>query len=70
MNRHSRLVFTRESPFSVDDSTVTLTFKPVSGGTLVNMHHVNHEDGWTAILAKLGSSLIQADQHSSNITMG
>ncbi|MEE9429175.1 MAG: SRPBCC domain-containing protein [Paracoccaceae bacterium] len=62
ITRHSRLVFTWESPFSVDDSTVTLTFKSVDGGTEVNLHHVrfadeesrgNHEGGWTAILGKL-----------------
>ena len=60
--RHSQLIFTWESPFSADDSTVTLTFKPVDGGTEVNLHHVkfpteesrdNHHGGWAAILAAL-----------------
>ncbi len=59
---HSRLVFTWESAMSVDDSTVTLTFKPVNGGTEVNLHQVkfqneemrnNHEDGWGHILEML-----------------
>ncbi len=59
---HKRLAFTWQSPFSVEGSTVTLTFKPVSGGTKVDLTHVkfpseesrdNHEKGWTAILAML-----------------
>lgn len=66
IDRHSRLVFTWESPMSVDDSTVTLTFTPVEGGTEVNLHHVkfqneqmrdNHEGGWVAILAKLDAAV-------------
>ena len=61
---HERIVFTWESPFSVDGSTVTLDFKPSGdGGTDVKLTHVkfasdearaNHEGGWTSILAKLG----------------
>ncbi|MFV2038012.1 MAG: SRPBCC domain-containing protein [Paracoccaceae bacterium] len=59
---HTRLVFSWESAMSVDGSIVTLTFKPVDGGTEVNLHHVkfrneemrdNHQGGWTAILGKL-----------------
>lgn len=59
---HERIVFTWESPFSVDDSTVTLTFDPVEGGTRVTLTHVrfpdkesrdNHEGGWNAILEAL-----------------
>jgi uncharacterized protein YndB with AHSA1/START domain len=62
IDRHTQLVFTWESPMSVDGSTVTLDFKPVEGGTEVNLHHVkfsneesrdNHQGGWAAILAKL-----------------
>lgn len=62
ISRHSQLVFTWQSPFSVDDSTVTLDFKPVDGGTEVSLHHVrftdeesrdNHKGGWAAIIAKL-----------------
>ena len=63
---HSRLVFTWESPMSIDGSTVTLTFKSVNGGTEVNLHHVkfqneemrgNHEGGWIAILGKLETAV-------------
>ena len=63
---HSRLVFTWESPYSVDDSTVTLTFAPVSDGTHVTLHHVrfkdaetrdNHNGGWTGILGALDAKL-------------
>ena len=59
---HERLVFTWQSPFSVEDSTVTLTFRDTGDGTEVTLHHVkfpseesrdNHDAGWTAILAKL-----------------
>ncbi len=62
ITRHSRLIFTWESPFSVDDSTVTLNFTPVENGTRIDLHHVkfideetraNHEGGWTTILGKL-----------------
>ena len=65
IDRHSQLVFTWESPFSTDGSTVTLDFKPVDGGTEVNLNHVkfpneesrdNHEGGWAAILAKLDAA--------------
>jgi len=63
---HSQLVFTWQSPFSVDDSTVTLDFKPVEGGTELNLHHVkfasqeardNHEGGWTSILGALDAAI-------------
>ncbi len=63
---HSRLVFTWESPFSTEDSTVTLDFTPQGGGTHVRLHHIrflseeardNHQGGWTAILAVLDTAL-------------
>lgn len=63
---HSRIVFTWESPFSVDDSTVTLTIAPSGSGTEITLHHVkfadeeqrdNHNGGWTSILAKLDDVL-------------
>ena len=66
INPHSRLVFTWESPYSVDDSTVTLTFAPVQDGTHVTLHHVrfkdaetrdNHNGGWTGILDALDAKL-------------
>ncbi len=64
---HDRIVFTWESPFSVDDSTVTLTFSSVEGGTHVTLHHVrfkdadtrdNHAGGWTGILESLDKALV------------
>ena len=63
---HSRLVFTWESPFSVDGSTVTLTLADAPGGTNVTLHHVrfpskesrdNHDKGWAAILAALAKTV-------------
>lgn len=63
---HSRIVFTWESPFSADDSTVTLDFAPDGTGTKVTLTHVrfvseesrdNHMGGWTAILAALDETL-------------
>ena len=66
INRHSRLVFTWESPFSVEGSTVTLDFAPVDGGTEVTLTHVkfpseesrdNHLGGWDGILGALDGAL-------------
>ncbi|WP_380053666.1 SRPBCC domain-containing protein [Falsihalocynthiibacter sp. SS001] len=63
---HERLVFTWESPVSVEDSTVTLTFEPVETGTHVTLTHVrfmdeekrsNHEGGWARILSSMDSAL-------------
>ena len=63
---HSRIVFTWESPFSADDSTVTLDFEPDGDGTKVTLTHVrfvseesrdNHMGGWTGILAALEETL-------------
>ena len=63
---HSRLVFSWETPFSVEGSTITLTFTPDGDGTLVELTHVkfasedsrnNHERGWAAILAMLGKTV-------------
>lgn len=62
ISRHDRLVFTWESPFSIPDSTVTLTFTPDGDGTHLTLLHErfpseesrdNHQGGWTAILARL-----------------
>ena len=60
---HERIVFTWESPFSIDGSTVTLKFKAAGDkATDVELTHVkfadeesrnNHQGGWTAILDKL-----------------
>ncbi|MGC3937597.1 SRPBCC family protein [Roseobacter sp. EG26] len=66
INRYERLVFTWESPFSVENSTVTLTFKPVAAGTHVTLEHVrfidaetrdNHKGGWMGILETLDATL-------------
>lgn len=66
IDRHSQLVFTWESPVSVDDSTVTLDFEPVKDGTKLSLHQVkfadqktrdNHKGGWTAILEKLDAAV-------------
>lgn len=63
---HDRIVFTWESPFSVDDSIVTLTFVAVETGTHVTLSHVrfadaetrnNHEGGWIGILDHLNRLL-------------
>jgi len=63
---HSRIVFTWESPFSAEGSTVTLDFTPEGAGTHVVLNHVkfvseesrdNHMGGWTHILATLDSTL-------------
>ena len=66
IDRHSQLVFTWQSPMSVDDSTVTLDFAAVNGGTKVDLTHVkftdeesrdNHAGGWGGILAALEGAL-------------
>lgn len=67
ISRYTRLVFTWESPFSVDGSTVTLTFaEHPQGGTELTLHHLkfpdqdsrnNHEMGWTRILQMLNQTL-------------
>lgn len=59
---HTQIVFTWESPFSIDGSTVTINLKEVEDGTHLELIHVkfpseesrdNHDSGWTAILSKL-----------------
>lgn len=61
-----RIVFTWESPFSVEGSTVTITLRAVAGGTEVQLVHVkfpsaeshaNHRAGWRAILKLLAATL-------------
>lgn len=63
---HSQIVFTWESPMSIEGTLVTLNFAENSGGTDIELIHVvfadeqsrnNHEGGWTAILAKLDEVL-------------
>ena len=59
----SAIEFSWLSPFSVEGSTVSLTFLPKEGGTEIELNHVkfldeetrdNHAGGWTAILDSLG----------------
>ena len=66
IDRPNRLVFSWESPFNAEGSTVTLDFKPTSDGTHLTLTHIrfvdeqsrdNHQGGWTAILAKLDEVL-------------
>ncbi len=67
INRFDQIVFTWESPFSqLEDSTVTLDFKPDGDGTHLTLTHIrfeteesrnNHEGGWTAIMNALGEAL-------------
>lgn len=65
---YSRLVFTWESPFSIEGSTVTLDFIERNDMTVVTLTHVtfpsqesrdNHEGGWTGILAALNTTLTE-----------
>ena len=65
--RFDQIVFTWESPFSVEGSTVTLNFRDgENGGTELELIHVkfsdqqtrdNHLGGWTNILATLDDVL-------------
>ncbi len=64
---HSTIVFSWDSPFSVDDTLVTLNFTAKDGGTHVALTHVkfadeetrnNHKGGWTVILASLEKALV------------
>ncbi|MFA3917882.1 SRPBCC family protein [Ruegeria hyattellae] len=66
IDRPNRLRFTWVSPYSQDDSTVTLEFSARDGGTDVRLHHVrfpseesrdNHQGGWTMILQALEAAL-------------
>jgi uncharacterized protein YndB with AHSA1/START domain len=59
---YSRIVFTWESPFSIDGSTVTINFTELESGTNIELIHAkfpseesrnNHKTGWTAILVSL-----------------
>ena len=66
INRPDRLVFSWESPFSIEGSRVTLNFKSIDDGiTEVELTHVrfpdeesrsNHEGGWGHILDKLSEA--------------
>ena len=69
IDRHTRIVFSWESPFPAEGSTVTLDFKPQGGNTQLTLTHVrfpneesrdNHQSGWTAILARLADEMSAA----------
>ncbi|MDH3449769.1 MAG: SRPBCC domain-containing protein [Gammaproteobacteria bacterium] len=67
IDRPNRLKFSWESPYSTDDSAVTLEFTAVDANTTeVTLTHVkflheearsDHEGGWSNILDKLGEVL-------------
>ncbi|MEO0931200.1 MAG: SRPBCC domain-containing protein [Pseudomonadota bacterium] len=66
---HDRLVFTWFGPSPAEDSTVTLTFDAIDGGTHVTLRHDrfideqrrdDHKKGWTSILAALDTAFAQA----------
>ena len=66
IDRPRQIVFTWESPFSVEGSEVTIEFTPTGRGTHVRLTHIrfateelrdNHNAGWTAILEMLDSVL-------------
>ncbi|WP_455269312.1 SRPBCC family protein [Rhizobium herbae] len=67
---HSRLSFTWESPYSLDDSVVTIDLAEVDAGTTeITLKQVKfkseearegHEKGWSAILDLLETSLAAA----------
>jgi len=66
IDRANRLQFTWNSPYSQDDSTVTLDFTARDGGTDIRLHQVrfpseesrdNHQGGWTNILHAMEGAL-------------
>ena len=67
LDRYSQIVFTWNSPFSADGSTVTLNLVQTDAGTEVELIHVrlldeesrdNHAGGWSTILANLNQVLV------------
>ena len=69
IKRTSRIVFTWESEFSAEGSTVTLSFAEAGGATDVTLTHVkfrseesveNHRNGWTRILGELSDAMAPA----------
>ena len=64
---HSHLSFTWESPYSLDDSVVTIDLAEVDAGTTeLTLRHVKfrseqardgHREGWTAIVGNLVNAL-------------
>jgi len=71
ISRPTKLVFSWVSPFSTDNSTVTIDFRGLDDGTTdIELTHVrfideaarsDHEGGWTNILAQLGELLREVE---------
>jgi len=70
VNRPNKLVFTWESPFSTEGSTVTIELSSIDEKTTeINFSHIkfideearsNHEGGWNEILNKLNEKLSES----------
>ena len=67
LDRYTQIVFTWNSPFSAEGSTVTLNLSESEGGTEVELIHIrlldeesrdNHANGWSTILANLDRVLV------------
>ena len=75
VNPYTKLVFTWESPFSTEDSTVTIHFIALADDqTKIDFSHVkfkgeeereNHEGGWTNILKNLNVVIASAMQQQA-----
>jgi uncharacterized protein YndB with AHSA1/START domain len=73
---HSKIVFTWESPFSIDGSTVTILFNSLDGNrTEIDFNHVkfisdeernDHEGGWTYILEVLEEIVREAEKERAS----
>lgn len=73
---HTKIVFTWESPFSTDGSTVTILFKPLDKNTTeVDFNHIkfiskeernDHEGGWTYILEVLEQLTTVQNHHRAS----
>lgn len=66
IERPHRLIFTWDSPFSTEGSTVTVALSPEAEGTRITLTHIrfpsqesrdNHERGWARILTCLEEAL-------------
>ena len=68
---YSKIVFSWESSFAADGSTVTIELKSVASGTHIELTHVkfldeetrsSHEGGWTRIIETLSTILEPTDR--------
>lgn len=66
LNPYSQIVFSWESSFAADGSTVTIDLKPVAAGTYIELTHIkfrdeetrsSHEGGWMRIIETLSNVL-------------